>query len=90
MGKIELTKIPLFGYFYKQNSIIVDRSKIRESYAAFVKAGEKLDNGLNVCIFPEGGIPPSKIFLKKLVEVILIILKNKILNLLLSKLIMFG
>ncbi len=65
MGKIELTKIPLFGYFYKQNSIIVDRSKIRDSYAAFVKAGEKLDNGLNVCIFPEGGIPPSKIFLKK-------------------------
>ena len=65
MGKVELTKIPLFGYFYKKNSIIVDRSKIRDAYAAFVKAGEKLDKGLNVCIFPEGGIPPSKIFLKK-------------------------
>lgn len=65
MGKKELVSIPLFGYFYKKNSIIVDRSKIRDSYAAFIKAGEKLDNGLNVCIFPEGGIPPSKIFLKK-------------------------
>lgn len=65
MGKKELASIPLFGYFYKKNSIIVDRSKIRDSYAAFINAGEKLDKGLNVCIFPEGGIPPSKIFLKK-------------------------
>lgn len=65
MGKKELTSIPLFGYFYKKNSIIVDRSKIRDSYAAFIKAGDKLDKGLNVCIFPEGGIPNSKIFLKK-------------------------
>ena len=65
MGKKEITKIPIFGYFYKKNSIIVDRNKMRDSYAAFIKAGEKLDNGLNVCIFPEGGIPPSKIFLKK-------------------------
>ena len=65
MGKKELVSIPLFGYFYRKNSIIVDRSKIRDSYAAFLKAGEKLDSGLNVCIFPEGGIPPAKIFLKK-------------------------
>lgn len=65
MGKKELASIPLFGYFYKKNSIIVDRSKLRDSYAAFIKAGEKLDEGLNVCIFPEGGIPPAKIFLKK-------------------------
>ena len=65
MGKKEITKIPIFGYFYKKNSIIVDRDKIRDSYAAFIEAGEKLDNGLNVCIFPEGEIPPSKIFLKK-------------------------
>ena len=65
MGKKELVSIPLFGYFYRKNSIIVNRSKIRDSYAAFIKAGEKLDSGLNVCIFPEGGIPPAKIFLKK-------------------------
>jgi len=65
MGKKELVSIPLFGYFYRENSIIVDRSKIRDSYAAFLKAGEKIDKGLNVCIFPEGGIPPSRVFLKK-------------------------
>jgi len=65
MGKAELAKIPLFGYFYKKNSIIVDRSKIRDSYAAFINAGKKLEEGLNVCIFPEGGIPRANIFLKK-------------------------
>ena len=31
-----------------------------------LKAGEKLDNGLNVCIFPEGGIPPSKDIFKEI------------------------
>ena len=45
MGKKELVSIPLFGYFYRENSIIVDRSKIRDSYAAFLKAGEKIDKG---------------------------------------------
>ncbi len=65
MGKKELVKIPIFGYFYRKNSVIVDRSKIRESYDAFIKAGEKLNEGHNVCIFPEGGIPPAEVFLKK-------------------------
>jgi len=65
IGKKEINRIPIFGYFYKKNSITVDRSKIRDKYAAFLKAGEKLDHGFNVCIFPEGGIPLSTIFLKK-------------------------
>ena len=65
IGKIELTKLPLFGYFYKHNSIIVNRKNKKDAYASFVEAGKKLNNGLNVCIFPEGGIPKSNIFLKK-------------------------
>ena len=65
MGKAELVNIPLFGWFYKNNSVIVNRSKIKDAYAAFLKAGEKLDLGLSMCIFPEGGIPKKEIFLKK-------------------------
>ena len=65
MGKAELSKIPLFGWFYKRNSVIVDRSKIKDAYSAFLKAGEKLDKGQSMCIFPEGGIPKETIFLKK-------------------------
>ena len=65
MGKAELSKIPLFGWFYKKNSVIVDRSKIKDAYSAFLKAGEKLDKGQSMCIFPEGGIPSAAVFLKK-------------------------
>ena len=65
IGKAELAKIPLFGYFYKHNTVIVDRSKKRDSYAAFVRAGKRLEKGLNICIFPEGGIPKNKTLLKK-------------------------
>ncbi len=65
IGKAEITKIPLFGYFYKNNSVIVDRENKRNAYDAFLKAGEKLKMGINMCIFPEGGIPKSDVFLKK-------------------------
>mgnify|MGYP001429636366 CR=1 FL=1 len=65
MGKAELVKIPIFGYFFKQNSIVVDRKNRRDAYSAFLNAGKKIDKGMNVCIFPEGGIPKGNIFLKK-------------------------
>ena len=65
MGKAEIAKLPLFGYFYKNNSVIVDRENRKDSYSAFLKAGEKLNSGLSMCIFPEGGIPKANVFLKK-------------------------
>jgi len=65
IGKAELAKLPLFGYFYKNNSVIVNRENRRDSYAAFLKAGERLKQGLSMCIFPEGGIPKTDIFLKR-------------------------
>ena len=65
IGKIELAKLPLFGYFYKHNSIIVNRKNKKDAYASFVEAGKKLNDGLSICIFPEGGIPKANIFLKK-------------------------
>ena len=65
IGKAEIAKIPLFGYFYKNNSVIVDRENRRNAYSAFLKAGEKLKMGISMCIFPEGGIPKSDIYLKK-------------------------
>ena len=64
IGKAEIASIPIFGYFYKNNSVIVNRENKRDAYTAFLKAGEKLKDGLSMCIFPEGGIPSSKIFLK--------------------------
>tara|TARA_B100001758_G_scaffold105218_1_gene90135 strand:- start:54812 stop:55570 length:759 start_codon:yes stop_codon:yes gene_type:complete len=65
IGKAEIAKLPLFGYFYKNNSVIVNRENKRDSYSAYVKAGERLNKGLSMCIFPEGGIPKSNVLLKK-------------------------
>ena len=65
IGKAEIAKFPLFGYFYKNNSVVVDRANRRNAYSAFIKAGIKLKMGINMCIFPEGGIPKSDIYLKK-------------------------
>ena len=65
IGKSEIARIPIFGYFYRKNSVIVKRENRKAAYIAFLKAGEKLKEGKNMCIFPEGGIPPKNIFLKK-------------------------
>ena len=65
MGKAEIAKVPLFGYFYKNNTVVVDRANRRDTYDAFLSAGEQLKKGINMCIFPEGGIPKADIFLKK-------------------------
>ena len=65
IGKQELSRIPIFGYFYKHHCITIDRNNLKDSYNALNQAGEKINQGFNICIFPEGGIPISSIFLKK-------------------------
>ncbi|HEY9222026.1 MAG TPA: lysophospholipid acyltransferase family protein [Lutibacter sp.] len=60
VGKIELTKIPLFGFFYKRTCIIVDRSDSKSRTAVFDEARLRLSNGLDICIFPEGLVPDDE------------------------------
>jgi 1-acyl-sn-glycerol-3-phosphate acyltransferase len=60
VGKIELTKIPIFGFFYKRTCIIVDRSNSKSRNAVFDKARIRLDDGLDICIFPEGLVPDDE------------------------------
>ena len=57
IGKAELAKLPLFGYFYKRTNILVDRSSLASKKQVLVKAAAKLKEGIGVCIYPEGGIP---------------------------------
>ena len=45
MGKAELTRIPVFGYFFKKNSVIVDRKNLKDSYSAFKKSAAKIKKG---------------------------------------------
>jgi len=60
VGKKELEKIPLFGFFYKRTCIMVDRSSPKSKRDVFSRAQEKLNKGLSVCIFPEGGVPDDE------------------------------
>ena len=57
VGKSELAKIPLFGFFYKRTCILVDRKNARSRHNVFVQAQKRLQQGLSICIFPEGGVP---------------------------------
>jgi 1-acyl-sn-glycerol-3-phosphate acyltransferase len=57
VGKAELAKMPIFGYFYKRTCILVDRSSMKSRSAVFESAQQKIKQGLSVCIFPEGGVP---------------------------------
>ncbi|WP_299095797.1 lysophospholipid acyltransferase family protein [uncultured Winogradskyella sp.] len=63
VGKKELAKIPLFGFFYKRTCILVDRSSAKSRQAVFLRAQRRLKQGLSICIFPEGGVPEEHIVL---------------------------
>jgi len=63
VGKAELAKIPLFGFFYKRTCILVDRSSAKSRQAVFLRAQRRLKSGLSICIFPEGGVPDEAIML---------------------------
>lgn len=57
VGKKELGKIPLFGFFYKRTCILVDRSSVKSKTNAFRIAQQRIKLGLSICIFPEGLVP---------------------------------
>lgn len=61
IGKKELAKLPVFGYFYKKTNILVDRKSITSKRNVLKRAQEKIDEGTGVCIYPEGGIPRDPI-----------------------------
>lgn len=63
VGKKELAKIPLFGFFYKRTCILVDRSSVKSRQAVFLRAQNRLKQGLSICIFPEGGVPEEHVVL---------------------------
>lgn len=63
VGKKELAKIPIFGFFFKRTCIMVDRSSAKSRMRVFQIAQKRLDSGLSICIFPEGGVPKEDVFL---------------------------
>lgn len=65
VGKKELAKIPIFGFFFKRSSILVDRDSVESRGAVFKRAQKRLNQGLSICIFPEGIVPEENILLEE-------------------------
>ena len=63
VGKKELVKIPLFGFFYKRVCILVDRDDSKSRTGVYRRAQRRLSSGLSICIFPEGGVPEEDVVL---------------------------
>lgn len=60
VGKAELAKIPVFGFFYKRTCILVDRKDTKSKQQVFESAQQKISRGLSICIFPEGGVTDDR------------------------------
>ncbi|MEE1944084.1 lysophospholipid acyltransferase family protein [Pedobacter sp. KR3-3] len=56
MGKEELLKNPILGIFFRTIDIAVNRESKISSFRAFKRAGDNLENGMSLIIFPEGRI----------------------------------
>jgi 1-acyl-sn-glycerol-3-phosphate acyltransferase len=63
VGKKELVKIPIFGFFYKRVCIMVDRESRRSRTGVYMRAQKRLKTGLSIGIFPEGGVPEESVLL---------------------------
>jgi 1-acyl-sn-glycerol-3-phosphate acyltransferase len=54
IAKIEMAKVPLFGYLYKTGSVLVDRKSDASRKDSYTKMKKVLAMGLHMCIYPEG------------------------------------
>jgi len=63
VGKQELAKIPIFGFFYKRIVIMVDRSNPESRKRVYEIAKKRLQNGVKMAIFPEGLVPTEDVVL---------------------------
>lgn len=63
IGKRELIKIPIFGFFYKRVVIMVDRSNPVSRKKVYKKAKKRLKTGVSIGVFPEGLVPKEDVIL---------------------------
>jgi 1-acyl-sn-glycerol-3-phosphate acyltransferase len=54
LGKIEMTRVPLFGFVYRKTIVVVDRSDPEHRAESVRKLVAYLNRGISIFIFPEG------------------------------------
>lgn len=60
LGKIELQKIPLFGFIYRQSVVPIDRSTARGRSSSVREMMSRIKQGISILIFPEGTTNETK------------------------------
>lgn len=56
IGKSSITKVPLFGYYFKNLHIAVNRESIKSRGEVLLRSKKAIENRSSIVIFPEGGI----------------------------------
>ena len=54
LGKVEMSKIPLFGFIYRCCVVMVDRSDAKDRAKSVRQMKSVLNRGISILIFPEG------------------------------------
>ena len=54
LGKIEMTKIPIFGFIYSYAAVKVDRSNAENRAKSMCNLKSILNKGISIIVFPEG------------------------------------
>ncbi len=65
LGKIEMTKVPVFGFIYKNAIVAVDRSDAVHRAASLKMLRSILNKGISIFVFPEGTFNESTAPLKE-------------------------
>lgn len=54
IAKSSFTKVPLFGFYYMKGAVLVNRKSETSRRESFEKMKAVLNNGMHMCIYPEG------------------------------------
>ena len=54
IAKSSFAKVPIFGWFYKRGSVLVDRNNDQSRRKSFEAMRNVLQNNIHMCIYPEG------------------------------------
>lgn len=54
IAKASFAKVPIFGWFYKRGSVLVNRNDDRSRVKSFEEMKKALRAGMHMCIYPEG------------------------------------
>ncbi|RYF85015.1 MAG: 1-acyl-sn-glycerol-3-phosphate acyltransferase [Chitinophagaceae bacterium] len=54
IAKSSFAKVPIFGWFYKRGSVLVDRQDDKSRVKSFEEMKRSLQMGMHMCIYPEG------------------------------------